>query len=1055
MTDTIRFRSRAGLLAATAIVLIAAHGTASAQDATNPQRPVTSQDQPGTQGPPTAAQQPGATNGVDPLVSSKTDDASAGPASTSDIIVTGFRASLQSALQNKRSSDLPIESIAPEDIGKFPDQNVAESLQRLPGVQIDRSQGKGTAVLIDGLRQNLTTLNGDIFLTGKEFYVSGEAAGGGAGGNAQYNSLEGIPSEEIGGIDVYKNPKASITEGGLGGTIDLKTRDPLAQPHGFSVGGNIRGVHAEGTGGEGTDKFTPNGTLVLSYKPSARIGFTASVSYDVEDTHTKEYQQANRNQWLITNSATRPYVGPLTQAGLSTLPNNQYYIDPQLGYFSDIFDHRKTLGASAGVAVKLTDELTTRVNYFYSHENETNITYSDKVWFNGQGTSPGTLLPGIDPTQPYAIGANNVLLNGVLNANGAETQTLYQTTRSHAHNLQWSTTYDHGAFHDKLDVSWAHAESNFGASAADVEHGLYLTSAGVATSPAAPGCNNGASTCPGAGTHGYTFNYNNGGTSGLPIVSYNTPYTDILNNPAYTTFKSNWAYANMTRQTQYAIKDDASFDAPFLQDIGAVFSGGFRFADRKVDQNFGRYLIDGKGAGNVGDPAGGSYVYYSDPGYGTPNIPYSTATSNPGLARVVNNFGVGNIIVKDPSTMTDPSTYLQKVWAGAGVPNMTERLFIDGLSSFRVEEQTYAGYLMGDIGNRESRFHINFGVRVVHTDLTIDNGQTATSPTYYGTASWNGVDSNVVPVRTKRSYTDFLPSLNFTLDLSDSQIVRVSAARVVSPQDLFSLGLGNSFNFTRQTNARTNVTTGLKDGFAFAGGSSGNAQLDPYRATQGLIAYENYFAHGALLSAQGFYKQIDNFVEVQNVATTVKDDFGGTTSNVSLPVNAGSGYVVGAELGLQYSFTSSILPFLDGFGVAANYTFSQSSSQSGTSFSKTSAIPGVAKNSVTGTLYYEKSGLSARLSYSWRDKAVNDSAVGATFAFPDQNGVSKVYQIYSAPYGQLDGQVGYDFNRNVGFVFQVQNIANTSQHTYLQWPNQPFTYDNSGRRFFFGLKFKY
>ena len=121
----------------------------------------------------------------------------------------------------------------------MPDQNVAESLQRLPGVQIDRAQGKGTAVLIDGLRQNLTTLNGDIFLTGKEFYVSGEGSGGGAGGNAQYNSLEGIPSEEIGGIDVYKNPKASITEGGLGGTIDLKTRDPLAQPYGLSFGGNV------------------------------------------------------------------------------------------------------------------------------------------------------------------------------------------------------------------------------------------------------------------------------------------------------------------------------------------------------------------------------------------------------------------------------------------------------------------------------------------------------------------------------------------------------------------------------------------------------------------------------------------------------------------------------------------------------------------------------------------------------------------------------------------------------------------------------------------------
>ena len=109
-----------------------------------------------------------------------------------EIVVTGYRASLQTALTTKRDSQLPIESIAPEDIGKMPDKNVPEALQRLPGIQMDRSgaNGQGNTVLIDGLRQNLTTLNGDVFLTGKEFYVSGEASGGGAGGNRQYSSLE-------------------------------------------------------------------------------------------------------------------------------------------------------------------------------------------------------------------------------------------------------------------------------------------------------------------------------------------------------------------------------------------------------------------------------------------------------------------------------------------------------------------------------------------------------------------------------------------------------------------------------------------------------------------------------------------------------------------------------------------------------------------------------------------------------------------------------------------------------------------------------------------------
>src|ERR1700723_8557 len=208
-----------------------------------------------------------------------------------EIVVTGYRASLQSALDAKRNSNLPMESVQPEDIGKMPDQNVAESPQRLPGVQIDRGQaGQGTSVLIDGLRQNLTTLNGDLFLTGREFYVSGEASGGGAGSNSQYNSLEGIPSEDISGIDVYKNPQASMTEGGIGGTIDLKTRDPLAQPLGLSGGGNFRESVSTGAGGA-----KPDGTLVGSYKFNDRFAVTGSFSYDEEDTFTKEFQDQNRN----------------------------------------------------------------------------------------------------------------------------------------------------------------------------------------------------------------------------------------------------------------------------------------------------------------------------------------------------------------------------------------------------------------------------------------------------------------------------------------------------------------------------------------------------------------------------------------------------------------------------------------------------------------------------------------------------------------------------------------------------------------------------------------
>jgi TonB-dependent receptor len=748
----------------------------------------------------------------------------------------------------------------------------------------------------------------------------------------------------------------------------------------------------------------------------------------------------------------------------------QYYIEPQLAYFSDIYDETKNQGATFDIAVKVTDSISSNILYFYARQDETDYTYSDKAWFNGQGaapgtaTSPGTSMPGIDPTQAYSIGANGVVNNAVFNANGAETATLFQQNISEGNNFQWVTKFDDGGpLRGLFDAAFSHAFSNLQADQADVEHGRYNAYSKAPTSPAAPGCNNGGSFCTNAtGSHGYEFNYANGGTSGLPSVSYQAPYADILTNPAYTTFKSNWAWANRTDARDFSVKGEITWDPAFITDVKSHVTAGVRYAGRDLDQTFGRYLINGSnpyGIGGVGagtaagncclSKDGGPWIYYSDPGYAT--IPYSTAASNPGLAQTVGNFAVGNIVVKNPSTggMNNPSTYLQKVWSGAGITNNTEKLFIDGLSSFEVTERTTAPYIMVDMGSPTSRFHVNFGVRLVDTDLTINNGQTAVHPTYYGTASWNGVDSNVVPVTTKRNYTDVLPSFNFVLDVTESQKVRFSAARVVAPQDLFSLGLGNSYNFTRGAD---DPITG-KARFQFAGGTAGNAALDPYRASQFLMSYENYFQPGAVAGLTGFYKQIDNFVETENIPTHVIDSFGGTTSNVSQPVNAGNGRIYGMEFNTQYAFGQKVR-WLDGFGIAANYTYSQSQSQQPTSFTTKGPIPGVSLNAVTGTLYYENHGFSARASYTWRSDYLNDSVVGSTFAFANQYGVSKVYEIFAAPYGQLDAQVSYDINKHVGFIFSVQNVTNESQHTYLQWSNQPFTYDNWGTRYFLGVKGK-
>ncbi len=979
-----------------------------------------------------------------------------------EVVVTGFRASLESAVNRKRESNQLIESIVAEDIGKMPDQNVAESLQRLPGIQINRAGGKGTQVLIDGLANNLITLNGEVFLTGREFYVSGEAAGNGNGSNIQYASLEGIPSEEIGGIDVVKNPTAADREGGLGGTVNLRTRSAFAQRDGFNLALNARGTKAQDAEGG----VTPNVTLVGGFKFSEDFALTASLSYDDQKVRDKQFQDQNRNQWLTTNSAqVGTYTGSPTAATLSTV--DQFYIIPQLAYLSDINQQVKTYGGTLGFEWRMGDSMTHHFNYFYVREKDESFTYSNKVWFNGQGTRAGQLLPAIDPSQPYSIDDNGVVESGTFMANGAETASLYQNILAKSHTVQFASQFGgEGAWSGDTAISYAKADSELQAAQADIEHGLYNWSSPAgsgATSPAAPGCNNGGATCT-DGNHGYAFRWTNGGTSGLPTVEYLNAfgYTDILANPAYTTFKSNWAWANFGNEKNAAIKGNLHWQT--TDDL--QLTTGLRLAKRDVDQTFGRYLIDaatlgtggvgaGTAAGNCCIAAGqsGTHIYYSDPGYAA--IPFSIAgtlpagsvgRSNPQLVKYYNSFASGLIAVKDINAggLSNPSTFLNQLWTEAGVPNTTQSLFIDTVSSFDVGETTAALYLMGDAGKDTDVYHANFGIRVVRTDLDVDNSQSAPFPTFFGTAAWNGVNANNQPIAHSRKYTDVLPSFNFVFDVTDNQKFRFGAARVLAPQNLMQLGLGNAYNFTRGPDG-----PGGSARFQFANGTAGNPDLDPFRASQFNMSWEDYITAG-LLHVGFFYKQVDNFVAIANIPTTVLDDFGGTTNNVTQPVNGGKGKIYGAEMGGQYSFAN-------GFGFAANYTRSVSESDQDTSFATDIPIPGVSKDSINLIGFYERSGFAARLAYSWRSKAVNSSLVGSTFAVPisqDPNAPPGIFGVYVASYGQLDGQIGYDFGDRFGVVLSAVNITNEKQHTYLQFPNLPFTYDDTGRRLFFGFKAK-
>jgi TonB-dependent receptor len=185
-----------------------------------------------------------------------------------EIVVTGVRASEQRSVELKRNADVIQDSISAEDIGKLPDTTIADSLQRITGVQINRDGGEGTSVNIRGLPEVGTLLNGEAFLT--------------AGSIVSVQPDFGdIPSQLFSGADVNKSPSASLLNAGITGTINLKTRRPFDLQPGWTMAGAASALH-----GSQTDKYQPEMDGLIGFHAD-RWGIVASAAYsDVTLEHS-------------------------------------------------------------------------------------------------------------------------------------------------------------------------------------------------------------------------------------------------------------------------------------------------------------------------------------------------------------------------------------------------------------------------------------------------------------------------------------------------------------------------------------------------------------------------------------------------------------------------------------------------------------------------------------------------------------------------------------------------------------------------------------------------
>lgn len=352
------------------------------------------------------------------------------------VVVTGVRASLQTAQQIKRDAPQIVDSIVADDIGKLPDRNIAEALQRITGIQIQNNKSEGSSIAIRGLTQVRTELNGrDIFTAG--------------GVNSL--DLEYVPSELLAGIDVYKNPSADMIEDQLSGTVNLRTRKP------FDFTGSKFSASLSENYYDFAKKLKPSATLLLSDRMNTSIGEIGGMVMAVFQ------QTAYRNQ----QDQTEPFytldpTNPADAATLATLGRTgQTTTIPHGGGFNDNWGPRQRIGVDTVLQWRPVDSMELTAEWFHNDFAYTNVGTSFFAMPVADGTSlyNGTMqpLPGaaftFDNTGTFTSGTWTNVSNGDYHFRNANKSTNDDATL----NVKWDVSNNLTL---SADLQYSHSDAN-------------------------------------------------------------------------------------------------------------------------------------------------------------------------------------------------------------------------------------------------------------------------------------------------------------------------------------------------------------------------------------------------------------------------------------------------------------------------------------------------------------------------------------------------------------------------------------------------------------------
>lgn len=977
------------------------------------------------------------------------------PTDLDAVQVKGIRASMISSANLKRDSQGVVDGIVAEDIGKFPDTNLAESLQRISGVSIDRSNGEGSKVTVRGVGPDFNL----VLLNGRQMPTS-------TGGRAF--EFSDLASESISAVEVYKTSRASTPVGGIGATINIKTARPLDNP-GFHASAGVKGVvdtsDDDLPGKYKGDSVTPEISGIFSNTwADNRFGISLSAS-------RQERESGSASAFVAPGNGWQPYIDTLQPDGIPRNSNlqpdgspavtnrpgaNDVYSMPQsLGYAINSVHRQRTNGQLA-FQFAPTDNLTATLDYTYSENKIQSLRNDMSVWMNmtpdqsawtpGSGSSPLEYHESYTCTpRTYSTGATDPGCSDF--AMAAQKTAVVHENKSLGFNVEWQVNDSFSLNFDYHDSSAeSRPDSPYGTSNSMSTAGFFRQGAGLDFS------------------------------GDFPVLTLELPpgMTEIdpsMMQATGSVFRNDYQKATIK---QFQVGGQFQFEDYSKLNFGVSstdYKNRSAFTNVQLD-TWGGNVPEGPAAyPDEAFPIAHMGDFFDIPGSSNPNFTdafflfdFETMRQLAANARTAAGLGV-------------PEDYLASTdYSGATVQGTSASRTV---GDSRVREKSRSAFVeWSNTFDLAMPLSVNIGMRYEDTEVTANALQPA--PVAVNWASEN--EFNLVyegsQFNTRSGeYKYWLPSLDLALDLNDAMKLRFSAGKTIGRPNWSDLNAAQSF--------------GSPARFDGGGGSSGNPGLKPLVSRNFDLSYEWYYAEGSYLSVGYFYKKIDNFIASQTVRETPLPGLttpaggaywneaigtGGCAAsnrvcirnyifanydgqpgvnaatgsivgqpgdpslefNISRPVNNRSDKLDGWEFNIQHVFGES------GFGLSANYTkvdsgLTYNNGVLGTQF----ALTGLS-DSANFVVFYDKGPWQARAAYNWRDEFLN--------ALTDGKGSNP---LYTEAYGQLDLNVSYQVTENLTLSVEGINVTDETARVHGRNSHQVYTLDQFGPRYMFGARYRF